>query len=64
MKRPKQAARLSQLDERMLLLRLALTGQIEGEPIAAKTWIFPFDAKSWTDVEPCDWPLAAYLVNR
>ncbi|WP_276570206.1 hypothetical protein [Thiocystis violacea] len=41
-------------------MRLTLTGQIEGKPIAVNTWAFPFKAESWTYVEPSDWKLAAY----
>ncbi|WP_295400917.1 hypothetical protein [uncultured Thiocystis sp.] len=48
-----------QLDAKVFPLLITLTGQIEGRPIAPKTWTLPFDPDSWTYVEPDDWPLAA-----
>ena len=48
-----------QLDAKVFPLLITVTGQIEGRPIAPKTWTLPFDPDSWTYVEPDDWPLAA-----
>lgn len=49
-----------QIDARVFPLEITLTGQIEGQPLAPKTWSLPFDPASWTYTEPDDWPLAAY----
>jgi hypothetical protein len=48
----------SQSNARVFPLRLTVTGQLKGQSFAPKTWTFPFDTKSWTYVQPSDWPFA------
>ena len=48
----------SQASEKVFPLKITVTGKIDGKVIAPSTWTLPFDSKTWSFIEPGNWPLA------
>lgn len=47
-----------QIGAKVFPLKITVTGQVKGRAFEQRTWSVPFDAKSWSYLEPTDWPLA------
>jgi len=46
----------NQTSQRVFPLRVTVTGNLKGKPLAPKTWTLPFDSQRWSYVLPADWP--------
>jgi hypothetical protein len=47
----------TQIGDKVFPLNITVSGTEKGKTIPEKTWIFPFDTKTWSYVEPKGWTL-------